>query len=147
LDEKDCGRILSPYKKVLGWIEDTRTATNPHFEQVHNILYRAKMKFQQQRSRTAESGTETSNNMGRHSKMWKPRLHVFLRLTYSIKKILSVNKYEKSERKCCCTCKLALYAGSQFYYCLTSLFFWKRSFILSYINMILHLPSIKFYHL
>ncbi|WJX53931.1 Glutathione S-transferase theta-1 [Trifolium repens] len=69
LDEKDCGRILSPYKKVLGWIEDTRTATNPHFEQVHNILYRAKMKFQQQRSRTAESGTETSNNMGRHSKM------------------------------------------------------------------------------
>ncbi|GAU19461.1 hypothetical protein TSUD_77050 [Trifolium subterraneum] len=68
LDEKDRGRILSPYKKVLGWIEDTRTATNPHFEEMHNILYRAKKKFQQQRSRIAESGTEASN-MGGHSKM------------------------------------------------------------------------------
>ncbi|RDX88370.1 Glutathione S-transferase T1 [Mucuna pruriens] len=69
LDEKDRSRILSPYKKVLQWIEDTRTATNPHFEEVHNILYRAKKKFEQQRSRVAETGTELSNKMGGHSKM------------------------------------------------------------------------------
>ncbi|XP_061373753.1 glutathione S-transferase T1-like [Gastrolobium bilobum] len=69
LDEKDRNRILSPYKKVLRWIEDTRTATNPHFEEMHNILYRAKKKFQQQRSRVAETGTEPSNKMGGHSKM------------------------------------------------------------------------------
>ncbi|KAG5029950.1 hypothetical protein JHK87_013464 [Glycine soja] len=69
LDEKDRSRILSPYKKVLQWIEDTRTATNPHFEEVHNILYRAKKKFEQQRSRVAETGTEPSNKMGGHSKM------------------------------------------------------------------------------
>lgn len=69
LDEKDRDRILFPYKKVLQWIEDTRTATNPHFEEVHNILYRAKKKFQQQRSRVAKTGTETSNMMERHSKM------------------------------------------------------------------------------
>ncbi|KAG4398281.1 hypothetical protein AAZX31_08G013500 [Glycine max] len=69
LDEKDHSRILSPYKKVLQWIEDTRTATNPHFEEVHNILYRAKKKFEQQRSRVAETGTEPSNKMGGHSKM------------------------------------------------------------------------------
>jgi glutathione S-transferase len=69
LDEKDRNRIISPYKKVVGWIEDTRTATTPHFEEVHNILYRAKKKFQQQRSRIAESGTESNNNMGRNSKM------------------------------------------------------------------------------
>ncbi|XP_058731999.1 glutathione S-transferase T1-like isoform X2 [Vicia villosa] len=69
LDEKDRNRILSPYKKVVQWIEDTRAATNPHFEQVHNILYRVKKKLQQQRSRDAEAGTETRNKMGRHSKM------------------------------------------------------------------------------
>ncbi|KAL5188767.1 Glutathione S-transferase T1 [Glycine soja] len=69
LDEKDRSRILSPYKKVLQWIEDTRTATNPHFEEVHNILYKAKKKFEQQRSRVAETGTEPSNKMGGHSKM------------------------------------------------------------------------------
>ncbi|CAJ1937456.1 unnamed protein product [Sphenostylis stenocarpa] len=69
LDEKDRSRILSPYKKVLQWIEDTRAATNPHFEEVHNILYRAKKKFEQQRSRVAETGTEPSNKIGGHSKM------------------------------------------------------------------------------
>ncbi|CAL5214797.1 unnamed protein product [Lathyrus oleraceus] len=69
LDEKDRDRILSPYKKVVRWIEDTRAATNPHFDQVHNILFRIKMKLQHQRSTDAEAGTETSSKMGRHSKM------------------------------------------------------------------------------
>nr|KYP65616.1 Glutathione S-transferase theta-2 [Cajanus cajan] len=69
LDEKDRSRILSPYKKVLQWIEDTRTATNPYFEEVHNILYRAKKKFEQQRSRAAETENEPSNKMDGHSKM------------------------------------------------------------------------------
>ncbi|KAI3924945.1 hypothetical protein MKW98_002854 [Papaver atlanticum] len=45
LHEKDRIRILSPFKKVLKWIEDTRTATSPHFEEVHKILFRAKSKF------------------------------------------------------------------------------------------------------
>ncbi|KAK7251296.1 hypothetical protein RIF29_34356 [Crotalaria pallida] len=69
LDEKDRSRILSPYKKVLQWIEDTKTATNPHFEEAHNILYKAKSKFEQQRSRVAETGTEPSNKIGGHAKM------------------------------------------------------------------------------
>ncbi|MED6126951.1 Glutathione S-transferase theta-1, variant 2 [Stylosanthes scabra] len=64
LDERDRSRILSPYKKVLQWIENTRTATNPHFEEVHNILYRAKKKFEQQRARTAETRTGPSNKPG-----------------------------------------------------------------------------------
>ncbi|KAK7369676.1 hypothetical protein VNO80_11719 [Phaseolus coccineus] len=68
LDEKDRSRILSPYKKVLQWIDDTRAATNPHFEEVHNILYRAKKKFEQQRSRIAETWTKPSDKIG-HSKM------------------------------------------------------------------------------
>ncbi|XP_027342611.1 glutathione S-transferase T1-like isoform X2 [Abrus precatorius] len=66
---EDRSRILSPYKKVLQWIENTRTATNPYFEDVHSILYRAKKKFEQQRSKVAESGTEPRNKMGSHSKM------------------------------------------------------------------------------
>ncbi|MED6156615.1 Glutathione S-transferase theta-1 [Stylosanthes scabra] len=69
LDERDRNRILSPYKKVLQWIENTRTATNPHFEEVHNILYKAKKKFEQQRARTAETGTSPSNKTGGYSKI------------------------------------------------------------------------------
>ncbi|KAL1364436.1 hypothetical protein HN51_012628 [Arachis hypogaea] len=69
LDERDRSRILSPYKKVLQWIENTRTATNPHFEEVHNILYRVKKKLEQQRARTAETGTDPSNRMGGPSKI------------------------------------------------------------------------------
>ncbi|XP_014507473.1 glutathione S-transferase T1 [Vigna radiata var. radiata] len=69
LDEKNRSRILSPYKKVLQWIDDTRAATNPHFEEVHNILYRAKKKFEQQRSRVVETWTEPNDKIGGHSKM------------------------------------------------------------------------------
>ncbi|KAK9927228.1 hypothetical protein M0R45_024421 [Rubus argutus] len=50
LDEKDRSRILGPHKKVLEWIENTKTATRPHFEEVHEVLYGLKTKFQEQRS-------------------------------------------------------------------------------------------------
>ncbi|KAI3897696.1 hypothetical protein MKW92_037662 [Papaver armeniacum] len=45
LDDKDRRRILSPFKKVLKWIENTRIATSPHFEEAHNILFKAKSKI------------------------------------------------------------------------------------------------------
>ncbi|KAF5206488.1 Glutathione s-transferase [Thalictrum thalictroides] len=46
LDEKELNRLLGPHKKVLQWIEDTKNATSPHFEEVHAILFKAKAKFQ-----------------------------------------------------------------------------------------------------
>ncbi|XP_021754089.1 glutathione S-transferase T1-like [Chenopodium quinoa] len=49
LDEKDRARILSPYKKIQKWIEATKASTQPHFDDVHGILYRAKIKIQKQR--------------------------------------------------------------------------------------------------
>ncbi|XP_010255416.1 PREDICTED: glutathione S-transferase T1 [Nelumbo nucifera] len=45
LDEKDLDRILYPHKKIVQWIEDTRNATRPHFDEVHKILFRAKAKL------------------------------------------------------------------------------------------------------
>ncbi|KAI3956835.1 hypothetical protein MKW92_042405 [Papaver armeniacum] len=38
LHEKDRIRVLAPFKKVLKWIEDTRIATSPHFEEVHKAI-------------------------------------------------------------------------------------------------------------
>ncbi|XAR70307.1 Glutathione transferase [Bertholletia excelsa] len=49
LDEKDRNRILGPYKKVLQWIEVTKQATNPHFEEIHGTLFSVKAKLQEQR--------------------------------------------------------------------------------------------------
>ncbi|KAJ7944908.1 Glutathione S-transferase [Quillaja saponaria] len=66
LDEKDRERILVPYKKVLQWIEDTRYATRPHFDEVHNILYKAKRKFQEKRSK------QTNNETGPTDKITLP---------------------------------------------------------------------------
>ncbi|KAH1106229.1 hypothetical protein J1N35_009997 [Gossypium stocksii] len=45
LDEKDRHRLLGPYKKVQQWIEHTRNATSPHFDNVHNILMKVKEKL------------------------------------------------------------------------------------------------------
>ncbi|KAL7594266.1 hypothetical protein Lser_V15G27659 [Lactuca serriola] len=39
LSEKDYHRILTPYKKVKKWIEDTRSATAPYFDEVHEHLF------------------------------------------------------------------------------------------------------------
>ncbi|PWA92606.1 Glutathione S-transferase/chloride channel, C-terminal [Artemisia annua] len=54
LTEKDHDRILSPYKKVLQWVEDTKSATAPHFDEVHRLLFRAQKKFHEQMA--AQSG-------------------------------------------------------------------------------------------
>ncbi|KAI3844133.1 hypothetical protein MKX03_013375 [Papaver bracteatum] len=47
LHEKDRIRVLTPFKKVLKWIEDTRIATSPHFEEVHKALLGAKSALHQ----------------------------------------------------------------------------------------------------
>ncbi|KAK6935377.1 Glutathione S-transferase, N-terminal [Dillenia turbinata] len=50
LDEKEKIRILGPYKKVQQWIESTKNATMPYFEEVHAILFKVKENLQKQRS-------------------------------------------------------------------------------------------------
>nr|GLL45186.1 glutathione S-transferase T1-like isoform X1 [Ipomoea trifida] len=58
VDEKDHDRILSPFKKVLKWIEDVKEATAPHFEEVHTTLYNVKEMMKQQRSAAANLPSE-----------------------------------------------------------------------------------------
>ncbi|KAK8587322.1 hypothetical protein V6N13_086313 [Hibiscus sabdariffa] len=48
LEDSDRDRLLGPYKKVEQWIENTRNATRPHFDEVHKILMRAKAKARRQ---------------------------------------------------------------------------------------------------
>nr|AFK36240.1 unknown [Lotus japonicus] len=58
LDEKDRDRILGPHKKVQQWIESTKNATRPHFDEVHNVLYKLKTKLSVQQSKRADSVME-----------------------------------------------------------------------------------------
>ncbi|MBA0652053.1 hypothetical protein Goklo_019338, partial [Gossypium klotzschianum] len=44
--ETDWNRLLGPYKKVQQWIENTRNATNPHFDELHKVLKELKEKLQ-----------------------------------------------------------------------------------------------------
>ncbi|KAB5564494.1 hypothetical protein DKX38_004548 [Salix brachista] len=46
LGETDRNRILGPFKKIQRWIEDTKNATNPYFDEVHQSLFAAKAKLQ-----------------------------------------------------------------------------------------------------
>ncbi|KAJ0715151.1 putative glutathione transferase [Helianthus annuus] len=45
LSEELHDRILSPYKKVLQWVEDTKSATAPHFEEIHGVLFKTRKEF------------------------------------------------------------------------------------------------------
>ncbi|XP_038687046.1 glutathione S-transferase T1-like [Tripterygium wilfordii] len=55
LDEKDRSRIFGPHKKVQQWIDDTKNATRPHFDQVHEIIFKFKTRLQKQQSRDGET--------------------------------------------------------------------------------------------
>ncbi|XP_059644374.1 glutathione S-transferase T1-like isoform X3 [Cornus florida] len=68
LDEKDFSRILGPHKKVQQWIEDTRNATRPHFDEIHSSLFKVKVRFQKQLS-GGTNEPESSMKKGFHSKM------------------------------------------------------------------------------
>ncbi|KAI7756833.1 hypothetical protein M8C21_022318 [Ambrosia artemisiifolia] len=47
LSEKERDRILGPFKKVVQWIEDTKIATAPHFDEVHGVLFNAQKRFRE----------------------------------------------------------------------------------------------------
>ncbi|KAI3716760.1 hypothetical protein L1987_67872 [Smallanthus sonchifolius] len=47
LSEKERDRILSPFKKVVQWIEDTKIATAPYFDEVHGVLFKAQKRFRE----------------------------------------------------------------------------------------------------
>ncbi|VVA30080.1 PREDICTED: glutathione [Prunus dulcis] len=69
LEEKDRSRILDPHTKVLQWIENTKNATRPHFYEVHDVLFRAKTRFQEQRLKRASNKTDSSDRSKLPSKM------------------------------------------------------------------------------
>ncbi|KAG5593183.1 hypothetical protein H5410_043697, partial [Solanum commersonii] len=69
LDEKDRERIIGPYKRVLKWIDDAKNAMEPHFQEVHVILFKAKQKFYKKRYDVGSSIPQSSIKPEFHSKM------------------------------------------------------------------------------
>lgn len=69
LDEEDRIRLLGPHKKVQQWIENTKKATRPHFDEVHKVLFKVKENLQKQQSSGASSGSSSSSRTTLHSKM------------------------------------------------------------------------------
>ncbi|KAK3034561.1 hypothetical protein RJ639_033807 [Escallonia herrerae] len=65
LDEEDRNRILSPHKKVLQLIEETRNATRPHFDELHAILYKVKARLRELRV----AGTMNRGNPGSRTEL------------------------------------------------------------------------------
>ncbi|XP_057775768.1 glutathione S-transferase T1 [Salvia miltiorrhiza] len=55
VDEKDRERILGPHKRVMKWIDDTKNATRPHFDEVHSVLFKVKEKLQSTRQNVLPS--------------------------------------------------------------------------------------------
>ncbi|PKA55014.1 Glutathione S-transferase T1 [Apostasia shenzhenica] len=58
LSEKDRERILEPHPKILQWVENVKHATNPHFEEVHLLLYRAKERFHSIQGKVSQSSSK-----------------------------------------------------------------------------------------
>ncbi|CAA3025307.1 glutathione S-transferase T1 [Olea europaea subsp. europaea] len=69
VNEKDRDRILGPHKKVLKWINDTKNATRPHFDEVHSVLFKVKEKLKRLQSGGAKDETQSTLKSALHSKM------------------------------------------------------------------------------
>ncbi|KAJ4957169.1 hypothetical protein NE237_013952 [Protea cynaroides] len=69
LEEKQVDRLLGPHKKILQWIEDTRKATSPHFDEAHKILFKAKARYNKKQSSGDNYGTESGIRAMLPSKM------------------------------------------------------------------------------
>ncbi|XP_073134815.1 glutathione S-transferase T1-like [Henckelia pumila] len=67
--EKDHDRILGPHTRVLKWIDDTKNATAPHFNEVHSVLFKVKEKLRRKLSDEAENKLESSKKTSLHSKI------------------------------------------------------------------------------
>ncbi|KAL3498826.1 hypothetical protein ACH5RR_041558 [Cinchona calisaya] len=60
LDEKIHKQILEPYEKVRKWMDDTRNATQPYFDEFHAVLFQAKEKLIKIRSRGDNAETKST---------------------------------------------------------------------------------------
>ncbi|KAL3498828.1 hypothetical protein ACH5RR_041560 [Cinchona calisaya] len=60
LDEKLHERILGPHEKVRKWVDNTRNATQPHFDEIHAVLFQAKERLKKSRSNEGSGGTNTN---------------------------------------------------------------------------------------
>ncbi|XP_047322202.1 glutathione S-transferase T1 [Impatiens glandulifera] len=49
VDDEDRIRILKPFTKVKKWMEDTKIATRPHFDEIHEALFKVKGILQKRR--------------------------------------------------------------------------------------------------
>ncbi|KAK4389297.1 Glutathione S-transferase T1 [Sesamum angolense] len=52
-DEEDRERILGPHKRILKWIEDTKNATAPYFDEIHSIMVPIREKLKELKMHSA----------------------------------------------------------------------------------------------
>ncbi|KAK4422620.1 Glutathione S-transferase T1 [Sesamum alatum] len=53
-DEKDRDRILGKHKRILKWIEDTKSATAPYFDEIHSLLPFTKEKLKELKAQASK---------------------------------------------------------------------------------------------
>ncbi|XP_057797992.1 glutathione S-transferase T1-like [Salvia miltiorrhiza] len=60
-DLNDRDRIVSPYKRVLKWMEDVKSASAPHFEEVHAIMGPVREHLKQLKIQATHKSDSTEN--------------------------------------------------------------------------------------
>ncbi|KAG6507908.1 glutathione S-transferase T1-like isoform X2 [Zingiber officinale] len=58
VDDKDRERLLGPHPIILQWVDNVKSATKPHFDEVHEILFKVKERL---RNRVASTTNDTTD--------------------------------------------------------------------------------------
>lgn len=67
LDRRDVDMLLGPHEKVRKWLEKVKEVTSPHFEEVHDKLYKVSKRFQSQMLNAKPNGNAIASS--RQSKL------------------------------------------------------------------------------
>ncbi|WCJ26260.1 Glutathione S-transferase T1 [Euphorbia peplus] len=69
VDDENRERILGPHKKIQQWIEDTRYAMRPYFDEVHKTVFKSKARLHKQPPKGSPCETQTSCKTKLYSNM------------------------------------------------------------------------------
>ncbi|XP_042394606.1 glutathione S-transferase T1-like [Zingiber officinale] len=58
VDDKDRERLLGPHPIILQWVDNVKSATKPHFDEVHEIVFKVKERL---RNRVASTTNDTTD--------------------------------------------------------------------------------------
>lgn len=63
LGDSERDRILGPHEKIRSWVQNVKKATSPHFDEVHELIFKMKERMAAKRQSEPSKDLKTSSKL------------------------------------------------------------------------------------